>query len=108
MKDQYIKDIASGKRVITPRMRRKQRYNKAVGYAKKTASAVGKGAKSFGKDLVETGKVVYRDIKPKKVKIKRYKVYRKKGKRFIPVYKKSKKKFKKVSVNTDPFGLRYI
>ena len=70
----YVNDIAYGKRVKTPRMKRAERVEKVKSFAKKTVSTAGKSAKSFGKDLYETGKYIHKDIKstrPKKIKNKK-------------------------------------
>ena len=72
----YVSDIAYGKRVKTPRMKRKERVTKVKAFTKKAAIATGRGAKKFGKDVYATGKYVYRDVKrksKKRIKLKKRK-----------------------------------
>ena len=70
----YISDIAYGKRVKTPRIKRAERIQKA----KKVASSIGKGISSFGKDIAFVGKAAYKDVKGSKKPIKLKKIKRRK------------------------------
>jgi len=104
-----ISDIAHGRTILTPRMKR-QRY---VNYVKTKSKALGK---TINKNVVYMGKKTYAQrhylkSRPlKKVKIKssrKLSHYKKKGKKFIPVYKKTKHikhRAKPTRSNYDPFN----
>ena len=104
-----ISDIAYGRTILTPRMKR-QRY---INSLKSKSKALGK---TIHKNVVYMGKKAYaqrhylkpRQLKKAKVKSSRkLSHYKKKGKKFIPVYKKVKHikhRAKPTRSNYDPFN----
>lgn len=53
-----IDDVAWGKRVVTPRMRRAKKWQSFKAGAGKVARATGRGIKYIGKETYESGKYI--------------------------------------------------
>lgn len=124
--DKYISEIAYGKRVVTPRIKRKKYYDSVKSKSKAVGRTLNKNIKYIGKKI---GKVTYNQAKLIKAEQqrkggfyrlhsktlptksnKKVKYYKRKGKKYYPVYKKSRKhKIKKHSNYnySNPFNLDF-
>jgi hypothetical protein len=118
----YVSDVAWGKRVVP----KKKFYDRFKTKASKVGNTLGKNIKYMSKVAYNSGKSQakkiqanqrsqggfyssHKNFKPKINQVRKIKYFKKKGKKFIPVFKKSKHKVKiqRVQNNYNPFNLDF-
>lgn len=122
-----VQETAWGKNIITPRMKRQLAYSKIKSKGKALGNTLNKNVKLMGghikKHVTNQSRLMHEDQlknggfynfhQSKENRVKKdnrsIKYYKRKGKKFIPVYSKHKKKHHRTSSNNplNPFNLDF-